>query len=381
MSYKMLYSRLRVRLTALSPENVINLASVKGIEVYEMKKTDACTAEFVINERDYRLFEQIAQKAGAELEAQDRKGLNSARARLKSRLSLLLCLGFIVLMLYVSSLFVWDIKLVCDDEIPKAEIMSALSDCGLSGGTFWPALDRENIRTKLMDRFPEISWLALNINGSRANVLIKLKENVPEIYDENEYHDIIAARTGIIKSMEVLNGIPQVTVGQAVKEGDLLISGTLPVLDGEPEKIHAKGRVMAQTVREYESVTPVQCLKRGEKQRKYVRFALKFGNKRQNLYFYSGNHIDGCVKIIKEYNLGVDGLFSLPLSIIKEELIRYEAVPGRGLSEAELKENLLKNTLGINVVHTEFAFEEENGILRAKLRAHCLENIAESIAP
>lgn len=50
--------------------------------------------------------------------------------------------------------------------------------------------------------------------------------------------------------------------------------------------------------------------------------------KKNKFYFGSGKDIDECDKIVHEYNLGVEGLFALPVSLVREELIRR--APGEG---------------------------------------------------
>ena len=111
-----------------------------------------------------------------------------------------------------------------------------------------------------------------------------------------------------------------------------------------------------------------------------VRTALLFGKRRLNLYFGSRKTLDGYDKMLSEYTLGVPGLFSLPIRIVRERLIPYTLRTGRCVEPEEMAERLrrdLVNGTEGQILQLDFVSGESGGLFVLTLRAHCIENIAE----
>lgn len=94
--------------------------------------------------------------------------------------------------------------------------------------------------------------------------------------------DIVADRSGTITSMVVRQGIAQVSVGDEVEEGQVLVSGRVPIIGDSEEEInaylvHADADVVARTSREYEKTFPMLHRERAETGRRRRGWYLKAG--------------------------------------------------------------------------------------------------------
>lgn len=377
-----LKGRAKVLLTSPCPEGVLNSCINGGIIIRDAEFKDKCQVVLSLREGEIPLFQDICRKSGAEFEIISLKGGRKLRELFKRR-SVLLAACFVMLLLLVfSSFFVWRIKIISDGEVPTAKLLNALNSGGLYEGAFRFNISSDMLRSKVLAEMPEISWLGLNISGSEARVMVKVSEKQEEIYEENNLTDLRAKREGIIKSMSVLNGQSMVAPGDAVGEGEILVRGIMESGPNPPRAVCAKGQVIAETRRSIQSVTPKSCQFKEKVLGKRVKFAIKFGKKRQNLYFSSGKHIDECDKIIKEYQLGIDGLFALPLSLVKEEYIFYEKSSGdyEGKGEEKLLE-ILREDLDGEILETEFEENSDQEKKTLQLTALCLENIAVPTVP
>ena len=98
--------------------------------------------------------------------------------------------------------------------------------------------------------------------------------------------------------------------------------------------------------------------------------------------FFSGrNELDECDKIVYEYKIGIEGLFLLPVSIIKEELSIYETEAQPSAAGAEMEAALrayLTETVDGEVLSADFSVNDSGELLWVTMHAHCLENIAET---
>ena len=205
------------------------------------------------------------------------------------------------------------------------------------------------------------------------------RQEKPEIYAQSDPADIVAARTGIIKRMSVENGKPVVSPGASVLEGELLVSGVIDSLANGSKFVRAKAKVMADTWHEISAVCPAEEEVKEPGILSRNRFAIIFGKRRINLYFDSGKAIDECDKIIHEYNLGIEGLFAMPVTIIREELISYDTQTQKAYDRQEMErqlEEILLDKVNGQVLSQNFSEGESNGVYVLTLRSHCLEDIA-----
>ena len=372
---------VEAELYCAEPEALLNACLAADLPLLRPRRRDAFTLRLGVFERDLPRLEALAEKRGCELKILSRRGGSRDRRLLRRRRALLIAGLLMLAALWASSLFVWEIRLVGAEGLARAELLRELEDCGLSVGCFRPALDAEAIRDRMLLREDSLVWLAVNVRGSVAEVRLLRRGEKPELASDGGPVDLRASRTGIVRRVSVLNGQPLVQPGQAVTEGELLVAGTVDSITAAPRTLRAQGEVWADTWYELSAVCPIRG-KEASPEGAGSRLALKIGKKRINFYQNGGKAIDCCDKIVHEYNLGIDGLFRLPLTLVREELRPYSATEeSRGAAE-ELGQRLvasLAERIDGQIVSFELSMAELGGVTVVTLRAHCLENIAQSV--
>lgn len=370
----------RVEVCGAFPETVLNACAMQALELWDMKCEDDHTLRFCVYERDLPALEDIARRCMCDMSVLGTAGGSTRRRFLKNHVWLLVSLLVALGILAASSLFIWDIDVYGCDELSEGEVLRALSDCGVDCGAYWPALSVDMIRADMLTRLPELAWMTVNVSGSRAIVLVEERVEKPEIYIESAGADIVAARTGIIRRLSVLNGTPLVGTGQSVTAGETVISGTMESLSRDARYVRAQGGVTADTWYELSAVCPAQMQEKTPRAGVRRRFALKFGKTRYNFYFSSGNTVDGCDKIIHNYNAGIRGLFALPVTLVVEELRPYRlsgAVPADTAAMGAWLEARLEDGLRGVVLSSSVTKGDNGGLAVVTLRAACRENIAQ----
>src|SRR5699024_9448559 len=104
--------------------------------------------------------------------------------------------------------------------VSTALIRTELRRQGLSIGTFGPGLDERTVGNKVLLQIPELSWLSINLYGTRAEVLVREAVQAPEVVDASEHGSVVARASGIITKVEALTGEAVVEVGDTVLEGE-----------------------------------------------------------------------------------------------------------------------------------------------------------------
>lgn len=374
---------VRIEVFGAFPEGLLNLAAAEEIELWDAERSGGNSLRFSLYEGRLGTLESLAEKNGCELTVLAAKGGRRALRRLRRRAWLLLGLTVMLVCLTLSSLFVWRIELHGTERLSRTQVLRALEDCGVGVGSFWPGLDVERVRSEMMLRLPEIGWMAVNVSGSRAVVLIRERLEKPELYREKAARDLVAGKSGIVRRVSVLAGIGEVRPGQAVTAGETLIRGQRVGLGGAEEELCARGDVMAETWTERIAVCPAIEERKEAAGAGRSRFALLFGKRRLNLYFGSRKTLDGYDKMLSEYTLGVPGLFSLPIRVVRERLIPCTHRAERCAEPEEMAERLRRDLVGGTegqILQMDFSSGESGGLLIVTLRAHCIENIAEERA-
>ncbi|MBQ1235544.1 MAG: sporulation protein YqfD [Oscillospiraceae bacterium] len=370
-------AKIKVKIFGAFPESFVNSAAAEGIELWRLERINEHSLCFDTFESCTEHLEQIGEKCSVEMEI--KKYREKGRNIIKTRYRLLLvCLGA-GLCLLVSSLFIWRIELHGNTSLSRGEILRALEDSGVYVGCFWPGIKADEVRSSFMPKLPDVGWMTVNISGSRAVVLVNERQPKPEIYDESKAAQLVAAKTGIVRRVSVLQGNAAVEPGQAVATGETLAEGRLGSIMGNERLVRARGTVMADTWYEIDSVCPEEMDIKNHGGLVRHRFALVFGKRRINLYFSSGKAIDECDKIINDYNLGVEGHFALPLRLVHEKIQPYEVSSGKAYDTEtmgrELFRQLSDSTAG-QILQTSLTESHARGLYVLTLRAHCIENIA-----
>ena len=376
-----LEGRAEVELRTAFPEAMLNACAAGEIPLEQLERPDACILRARVRQRSLPALKAAAERCGCELEIRSLSGGRTLLSLLRRRIWLPVT-GLCVLgLLLLSSLFIWEIDVVGNERLSRGELLRALADCGVEPGCFWPGLKGDLVRSRMLERVPELQWMTVNVSGSRAVLLVSERREKPEIFLEGDYRDLTASREGLVRSLSVLNGQPQVSPGQTVLKGQILISGSVESITAPPRLTHASGSVLAETYYELTAVHPLETEQKAPGGRGVSRFAVKIGNTRLNFFGNAKKELDGYDKIVHEYKLAAEGLFALPISLIREERIYRPVTAESWENPEEMQQRLLEElerSIRGEILEHSFSTRRQDGLLLVTLRARCLEDIAES---
>lgn len=361
------------------PEALLNACAMNALELWNMACVDSCTLRFYFYEKDSAELCVLAEKCMCEVKIEALSGGSRLYNFVKRHLGLAVTLVVMLSLLSFSTLFIWDMRVYGNDALSDGEILRALSRCGVDCGSFWPAIDKELLRSSMLLELPELAWMTVNINASGAEVLVSERLEKPEIYQESDSADLIAGKTGIIKHVFARNGKVLVEPGSSVVKGELLISGCMDSITAQPRYVRSQGEVMAETWHELCAVNPEQKEIKIAHKRPRRRFAVKFGQSRLNFYLRGRKTVDGCDKIIDNYIIGIKGAFSLPVSLIVERFIPYETELQSSCEYDDMAQRMslrLKQRVDGEILSHSLSRGCKNGLELVSLRAACLEDIA-----
>ena len=366
-----------------APLRCLNALGEAGIEAKRAERADEFTLRLTLDERDYSAAAAIAARSQCELARISSRGGALLARRLRRRIALLTAAVVCFALLAAGSLFVWEIDISGCESVTEGEVRRALASAGVAEGSFWPAWDADAVKNHLLLEIPELAWAGVSVSGSRAEVRVRERIERPELASDGAPGSITAAASGIIERMEVYEGAPAVSVGDAVAVGETLVSGEMASAVGDTRYVRARAAVTARTYVELTACAPLKYGRLLEADT-HSRWSLIIGSGRVNFFRGSSQTPPGCGKIIEEYPLAWEGVFRLPVTLVRETVIEYAA------EEAEEDPDLLEQRLAEalqsrlerrlegrgEALSVHFTARESGGALYVTLRAECREDIA-----
>lgn len=315
--WKELLGRLTLKIICADQIALLNAISNEGIVLKDTKIIGDLDLEITIRIADFKRFSQISKKHGASVKVLRSIGfLRFGRVVSKRPVLVVLFAFMLFLTCYLPSRVLF-VSVEGNTSVPTNLVLEAAEKCGIRFGVSRKTIRSEILKNALLQEIPQLQWAGINTSGCTAVISVREK-TVSEINqsDSNTVCSIVALRDGIIQNCTVFEGNPLCTVGQAVKAGQILVSGyqDCGIL---VKATHADAEISALTFREIQAVIPQFTAARGDMQEQRTCYAIKIGKKVINLFKDSGNSDPMCVKMYSEKYVRLPGGFQLPIAIIK----------------------------------------------------------------
>ena len=340
----------RIRAEGPFPERLVNLLAQNAVLFWGVERVSEQAVELSVLRRDLRRAVRLAGQGGCEAQVLKRVGVPDFLARFRTRYAFLTGLALSLLTVCLLSNFVLTVEITGNEQVADAVILSQLRRQGFYPGVYGPKVDTRQLELDLLLTLEELSWVTVNLNGTRAQVVVREKILPPTLLEEEAKGDICARAGGLVLRVDAVSGQALVKPGDTVGEGDVLISGTLTMegpqySDIPPRYLDtgAAGRVWARTWRTLSASIPLHAeMKRytGQERR---RWSLTFFDRRVNFYANSSILWPCYDKISRITPLRLPGGAVLPISLQTETLTRWE--PVRVRLDAQAAQELLEQRL------------------------------------
>lgn len=379
--FKSLAGMLTVELVSADLAGAFRDINGMGIPAYDIRFDDILTARFRIDRGNYRKLSGYAAAKGMNLHIAGKQGLFWKAKRLLRRPVLVTGMLLLLLLAVLLPGRILFIQVEGNSKIPDRQILAAAGECGITFGTSGREVRSERMKNALLQRLPELQWAGVNTYGCLAVISVRERPETEEEGESGGVSSIVADRDGLILSATVTSGNGVCRPGQAVRAGETLISGFndcgLCVT-----ATRAEGEIIARTSRELHAVTPSERLGRTAEQGSRRRFCFIIGKKRINLYNGSGISDTGCVKMYSEYVLTLPGGFSLPVSLICEQIRSFESEPApvpepeaAALLCAFANRCLLRRMVAGSILDADTSVTASDGLWNLSGKYACTENI------
>lgn len=380
---------VELEVTGAFPERFLNLCAQEYLTFWGIEWLDGGGLRITVARRDRVRAEQLGERAMCTVTECTRRGAPAFLMRFRRRYALLVGMALSLLAVCILSQFILWVEVEGNETVSTAEIITQLQRLGLRPGVYGPGVDESAVSRELLLRVDGLSWCAVNLRGTRAEVLVREAVAKPDVLDDDTLGDVVARAPGIVVHMEVLEGEPVVTEGSTVLEGELLIAGNIanPVpkyseIAPDRRLVRAQGRVYARTWRTLTAQIPLTAqVKRYTGEVRHG-WSLCLLGRRIDFYRNSGIMGAGYDKITENWTARLPNGRELPLALGRETFRAYETVEQEldaAAAQTVLEERLmavLEQQVGDGeIVSTTWAAREADGVLTVTLTAECREEI------
>ncbi|MBQ9156032.1 MAG: sporulation protein YqfD [Eubacterium sp.] len=240
----------KVMVSGQAKERFLNLCTSKQILIWKLcrKKDDY---SFYISRRGAKELADIAEKTGCQVSWLSKRGVPYLFSTYLGRKCLIGAFCLSILLLFISSRFIWKIDTEGCYSHSREELLDYLKEKGIHSGMRISALSCADLEEQIREDFSDISWVSCERKGTELTVAVKetLDDKETEVLPDYPCN-LIAAKEGVIDSIIVRSGTGKVRKGDKVKKGDVLIEGLITLKDDAGEvteevRVPASGEIYA----------------------------------------------------------------------------------------------------------------------------------------
>lgn len=382
------------RISGAFPERMLNLCAQHRLQFWHMRWVDSTTFTFRTPLSDRKKVEELARRAMCEPQVLARKGMGAAALSVVGRWGFLLGLALCLVAVSFLSKFLLVVEVSGNETVPDAVILSELQRLGVKPGAYGPDVEAREVANEALIALPQLSYMAINIYGTRAEVQVREAVKSPELLEEKVPADVVAVTDGIILDIRADSGQALVGDGAIVAEGEVMIAGKMDLQEPQYSEIdmgylmvRAAGSVRARTWRTLEESIPLTVTEKCYTGAEETRYGLKILWGQLDFFKNSSISYERYDKITCTRMLTVAGR-EMPFGLITTTVREYTVTRAPlNVEEAEerlkqLLERQLSDLMDANdgiVLRSDFVTRMAGDVLTVTLLAECEEEIGRTV--
>lgn len=243
-------NQVRCLVTGEETLRFVNLCRNNGIELRHLVRRENAI-QMEIDAENFKKLRPLVRKTHVKIHILNRHGPAFFFYRHKRRWWFLLGMTVFAGMIYILSLFVWQIDIDGNRKYTDALILQALAQMDVKTGCRKSEIDLPEIEEELRIMYNEITWVSASIAGTKLQIelregdlkisgssgggqtgnvkRVENRENNPKTQNGESEIDLpanlVADEDAIITNLVVRRGTVAVRYGDEVKKGDVLIEG------------------------------------------------------------------------------------------------------------------------------------------------------------
>lgn len=328
-----------LRIISADMLSVIKALTEAQITIYNIEEVSPIEFQIWIHIRSFNKTSRLLEKKGIEYSVLHRVDYLSRIKSIRNRVVIFLCLSFLIgCSIYLPTKVLF-IEILGNEVVSDIRILESIGQYGLFVGIDRAQVRSEEIKNHLLEDIPELNWVGVNTAGCLAVIQV-LETDIQKQEESPEVSHIVAMSDGIIESCVVTRGRPLCKTGDAVKKGQILVSG---YSDHHflITATRSEGEVYAKTKKTVKAVMLLDTKYRTDEKEKATNLFLIVDQKAYPLVIEMEEPEKAIYeeKYVKQSQLTLPGNMKLPVWLREEIYVIYENTPDT--LSAEMAERIL----------------------------------------
>ena len=228
---RLLFGYVRIEVEGYYIERFINICTNNKILIWNLKREKGVKLYLSIGVNDFKKLSAIARKTNCKIKILRKKGIPFLLNRYKKRKIFAIFLILVMLIIFISSKYVWNVNISVKDDLQLENIEEDIKLLGISKGVKKDEIDTDKVINELRLKRDDIAWVGIDIEGTTVKINIVKADKAP--------------KSGVIQKIIAQNGTAVVKVGDTVQKGDILIAGYMEGKYTDTRYVHSMGEVEA----------------------------------------------------------------------------------------------------------------------------------------
>ncbi|MBP5466588.1 MAG: sporulation protein YqfD, partial [Clostridia bacterium] len=200
------------------------------IELFSIRKTGNKTLVLRVKQRDFAKFFAITRELCYNVKIKGASGKFYMPYYLIKNFGIIIGAAVFIFCSFLFNDIIMDYSFAGTGSIYKDEIVSFLEEKGVRKYSRFSDTDLKTLGDELLANFDGLSFASCEKRGNRLYCDLVLSAEKKDVISGN-FPDLFSEYDGVISDIKVYRGTAKVKVGDAVKNGDLLVSGSQTVRD------------------------------------------------------------------------------------------------------------------------------------------------------
>lgn len=252
---RFLFGYIEVSFSGEFSERLLNICAKNRLSLWNIKRNNGLI-NVSIGIKSFKKLRILKRKCNVKVTVIKKCGMRFKLHANKLRFGVIVGLAVYFISIFYMSSFIWNIEIHSNKPVNEEEIIKQLKNIGITEGIRKDNIDAQNQRLELIMSVDNLSWAALNIEGTNLTVDVTLSESINK--KDTRPSNLIASKDGTIKRIFVNSGQTLITVNQTVLKGDMLVSGVIEDKMGATSLKHSDGEIFAETKEKISITVPFE---------------------------------------------------------------------------------------------------------------------------
>ena len=327
----------KIKIYGRAKERLINICSKNGIELYMLEKvteviddtdeTGLDTLQCFVLQQEYSEIIKYCKKTGTDIDILCKYGIPNFFYRYKKRKCFIIGALLFFLLIYIFSLYIWDINISGNAVYTQEEFLGDIKDNYVSLGTPKKNINCHKLEQELRKKY-DIAWISCSIEGTSLNIIFTETLEPGIIKKTSEPCNLIAAKDCVLSDVIARAGVVVARPGAELKKGDIIISGAINLYNDydellETSYVHADGDIYGITKYTYSDEFDINQYNKEYTGKAKTGYSISVLDRQLKLYFPKIKY-EMCEEKTDTRKIGLGNVYNTPFKINKHIYREYK---------------------------------------------------------